>query len=229
MEENFALFDFELSTSDMAALTGLDRGERTGPDPDTVQLHPAAGFAVRERTSAAERGRTPHTSALGVCGAAHTEYAYSVSMSIRHGLLALLERGPTLRLPAARRVRGRPPGATWPLNIGQVYTTLARLERDGLVGRDGCRTTTGGIVYEITEAGRAELARWFTTPVAPGRPAPRRAGHQARAGGDHARRRRAAPSSRPSAPRRCARCRSSPGSRARRRGGDLAWRLVLDS
>jgi 2,5-diketo-D-gluconate reductase A len=34
MEENFALFDFELDQSDMAAITGLDRGERTGPDPD---------------------------------------------------------------------------------------------------------------------------------------------------------------------------------------------------
>ncbi|TFV62750.1 aldo/keto reductase [Geodermatophilus sp. DF01-2] len=35
MRENFALFDFELSRDDMATVTGLDRGERTGPDPDT--------------------------------------------------------------------------------------------------------------------------------------------------------------------------------------------------
>ena len=34
MEENFAIFDFELDESAMAALTGLDRGERTGPNPD---------------------------------------------------------------------------------------------------------------------------------------------------------------------------------------------------
>ena len=40
MEENFALFDFELSTSDMSALTGLDRNERTGPDPDTFNYIP---------------------------------------------------------------------------------------------------------------------------------------------------------------------------------------------
>lgn len=40
MEENVALFDFELSTSDMAALTGLDRGERTGPDPDSFNYVP---------------------------------------------------------------------------------------------------------------------------------------------------------------------------------------------
>jgi 2,5-diketo-D-gluconate reductase A len=35
MEENFAIFDFELDESDMAAISALDRGERTGPDPDT--------------------------------------------------------------------------------------------------------------------------------------------------------------------------------------------------
>jgi DNA-binding PadR family transcriptional regulator len=56
-------------------------------------------------------------------------------------------------------------GSTWPLNVGQVYTTLARLERDGLVaatvgGSDNQRT------YTITDAGRAEVAAWFATPVA---------------------------------------------------------------
>lgn len=40
MEENFALFDFELGDDDVAALTGLDRGERTGPDPETFNYVP---------------------------------------------------------------------------------------------------------------------------------------------------------------------------------------------
>jgi 2,5-diketo-D-gluconate reductase A len=40
MEENFALFDFELDESAMAALTGLDRGERTGPNPDEFNYIP---------------------------------------------------------------------------------------------------------------------------------------------------------------------------------------------
>jgi 2,5-diketo-D-gluconate reductase A len=40
MEENFAIFDFELDQSDMVAITALDRGERTGPDPDTFDFIP---------------------------------------------------------------------------------------------------------------------------------------------------------------------------------------------
>ncbi len=55
-------------------------------------------------------------------------------------------------------------GGTWSLNIGQVYTTLSRLERDELVHplpeNDG-----GQRPYEITATGRAEVARWFATPI----------------------------------------------------------------
>jgi len=42
MEENFAIFDFELSDAEMQAITGLDRGEdgRTGPNPDTFDMIP---------------------------------------------------------------------------------------------------------------------------------------------------------------------------------------------
>jgi 2,5-diketo-D-gluconate reductase A len=40
MEENFAIFDFELDESAMAALSGLDRGERTGPNPDDFNWMP---------------------------------------------------------------------------------------------------------------------------------------------------------------------------------------------
>jgi 2,5-diketo-D-gluconate reductase A len=36
VEENFRLFDFELTGDDMSAITGLNRNERTGPNPDTV-------------------------------------------------------------------------------------------------------------------------------------------------------------------------------------------------
>jgi len=57
-------------------------------------------------------------------------------------------------------------GTTWPLNIGQVYTTLSRLERDGLVEAIGESDTEGRVTYRITPAGRASLDDWFASPVA---------------------------------------------------------------
>jgi 2,5-diketo-D-gluconate reductase A len=41
IEENFRIFDFELTPGDMAEITALDRGERTGPDPDTFNWVPS--------------------------------------------------------------------------------------------------------------------------------------------------------------------------------------------
>jgi DNA-binding PadR family transcriptional regulator len=84
-------------------------------------------------------------------------------MSIRHGLLALLERGPMYGYQL-RTAFEESTGATWPLNIGQVYTTLSRLERDGLV-RPLPEGDGGQRPYEITDAGRADLAVWFATPI----------------------------------------------------------------
>jgi DNA-binding PadR family transcriptional regulator len=52
------------------------------------------------------------------------------------------------------------------LNAGQIYSTLARLERDGLVvGEHVAGDSRRKRVYELTDAGRAELARWIETPV----------------------------------------------------------------
>jgi DNA-binding PadR family transcriptional regulator len=52
------------------------------------------------------------------------------------------------------------------LNAGQIYSTLARLERDGLVaGQSVAGDNRRKRVYELTEAGRAVLARWIETPV----------------------------------------------------------------
>jgi DNA-binding PadR family transcriptional regulator len=84
-------------------------------------------------------------------------------MSIKHGLLALLERGP-MHGYQLRAAFEESTGGTWPLNIGQVYTTLSRLERDQLV-RPLPRTDEIQRPYAITDAGRAELAAWFATPV----------------------------------------------------------------
>jgi DNA-binding PadR family transcriptional regulator len=84
-------------------------------------------------------------------------------MSIRHGLLALLDRGPRYGYQLRTEFESRT-GSTWPLNVGQVYTTLARLERDGLVAPAG-EDDGGHAVYAITDDGRAELREWFATPV----------------------------------------------------------------
>jgi len=84
-------------------------------------------------------------------------------MSIRHGLLALLERGPRYGYQLRTEFESRT-GSTWPLNVGQVYTTLARLERDGLVVPAG-EDEAGHSLYAITEGGQAELRRWFASPV----------------------------------------------------------------
>ncbi|WP_092199895.1 PadR family transcriptional regulator [Blastococcus tunisiensis] len=85
-------------------------------------------------------------------------------MSIRHGLLALLERGPSHGYQL-RAEFDAATGATWPLNVGQVYTTLARLERDGLVAQDGVPDTEGRIAYRLTDQGRDEVRAWFGSPV----------------------------------------------------------------
>jgi DNA-binding PadR family transcriptional regulator len=87
-------------------------------------------------------------------------------MSIRHGLLALLERGPSHGYQL-RAEFDAATGATWPLNVGQVYTTLDRLERDGFVVQDGAPDADGRIAYRITDDGRAEMRAWFTSPVSP--------------------------------------------------------------
>ncbi|WP_213454525.1 PadR family transcriptional regulator [Rhizomonospora bruguierae] len=84
-------------------------------------------------------------------------------MSIRHGLLALLERGPMYGYQL-RAAFEESTGGAWPLNIGQVYTTLNRLDRDGLV-RALAESEAGQRPYEITDGGRAELTLWFATPI----------------------------------------------------------------
>ncbi|MFF1632278.1 PadR family transcriptional regulator [Leifsonia sp. NPDC058248] len=84
-------------------------------------------------------------------------------MSIRQSLLAILDQGPCygyqLRSEFERRT-----GSTWPLNVGQIYNTLDRLERDGLVTKTDS-DTDGHVNFAITETGRAEVAAWLSSPV----------------------------------------------------------------
>lgn len=86
-------------------------------------------------------------------------------MTVRESLLALLDQGPSygyqLRVEYLQRT-----GSGRPLNVGQVYTTLDRLERDGMV--ESFREKGAGHVrYTITEAGRAEVRRWLKAPLLP--------------------------------------------------------------
>jgi DNA-binding PadR family transcriptional regulator len=83
-------------------------------------------------------------------------------MSVPHALLALLSEGPKYGLRLQNEFEART-GEVWPLNVGQVYTTLQRLERDGLVETDdgeGERQKR----YRITGAGMRELNEWLRTP-----------------------------------------------------------------
>lgn len=57
-------------------------------------------------------------------------------MSVRHALLALLSDGPKYGMQLRDEYEATR-GDIWPLNVGQVYTTLQRLERDGLVESEG--------------------------------------------------------------------------------------------
>jgi DNA-binding PadR family transcriptional regulator len=84
-------------------------------------------------------------------------------MSIKYALLSLLNQQPHHGYQLKTAVEGWL-GQTWPLNIGQVYTTLARLERDGLVTA-GEVDQQGRQTYQITPAGQEALADWFATPV----------------------------------------------------------------
>lgn len=86
-------------------------------------------------------------------------------MSVRLGLLALLDEQPMYGAQLRAEFEART-GGTWPLNIGQVYTTLARLERDGLVEQADAPDEEGRITYRLTQDGRTDVLRWWGTPVA---------------------------------------------------------------
>ena len=84
-------------------------------------------------------------------------------MSVRHALLALLSDGPKYGLQLRQEFEART-GDVWPLNVGQVYTTLARLERDGLVESEGGNQDGPQKNFRITAVGEDELQGWLRTP-----------------------------------------------------------------
>lgn len=84
-------------------------------------------------------------------------------MSVRQSLLAILAQGPCygyqLRSEFERRT-----GSSSALNVGQIYSTLERLERDGLVSR-GAADEAGHVYWQITDAGRGEARAWLASAV----------------------------------------------------------------
>ena len=84
-------------------------------------------------------------------------------MSVRQSLLALLAEQDRYGYQLRQEFESRT-GGTWPINIGQIYTTLNRLQRDGLVVEAG-RQEDGSVVYRLTDEGREQAREWWTTPV----------------------------------------------------------------
>ena len=84
-------------------------------------------------------------------------------MSVKYGLLALLAERASYGAALKSGFEART-GGTWPVNVGQVYTTLDRLERDGLVVA-GEPDVEGRIAYRLTNAGLEAVERWWRSPV----------------------------------------------------------------
>ena len=95
------------------------------------------------------------------------EFGESV-VSVRHALLALLSEGPKYGMQLRDEYEGAT-GDVWPLNVGQVYTTLQRLERDGLVESDDAGADERQKAFRITAQGETELVQWLRTPPGPAR------------------------------------------------------------
>ena len=87
-------------------------------------------------------------------------------MAVKDALLALLADGPQYgyQLKSAFETAT---GHNWPLNIGQIYSTLQRLDRDSLIVEAGEPGDDGRRSYELTAAGREALTHWFAAPADP--------------------------------------------------------------
>jgi len=93
-------------------------------------------------------------------------------VSVRMALLTLLADGPRYGYQLRAEFEDRTGGA-WPLNVGQVYTTLGRLVRDGCVEVDAAHGGEDTRTYRATPEGRAAVAGWFATAVPRSEVAPR--------------------------------------------------------
>jgi DNA-binding PadR family transcriptional regulator len=97
----------------------------------------------------------------------HTKHAYCVciekDLSLKYGVMGLLSEEPLHGYEVKNRFEAML-GGTWEVNIGQIYTTLQRLERDGLVRPVGERGDRGKLLYELSNQGRKTLNDWLAQP-----------------------------------------------------------------
>jgi DNA-binding PadR family transcriptional regulator len=84
-------------------------------------------------------------------------------MSLKHSILAVLSIGDCHGYQIRQEIESRT-GQTWQINIGQIYSTLDRLERDNLIVAEG-PNLEGQIRYSITPEGKAEALEWLKAPV----------------------------------------------------------------
>jgi DNA-binding PadR family transcriptional regulator len=73
-------------------------------------------------------------------------------MRVRDGVLALLAQAPAHGYQLKREYERL--ARNGPLNVGQVYQTLDRLQRDGLVEREETADDDRRVTYRVTGAGR---------------------------------------------------------------------------
>ena len=84
-------------------------------------------------------------------------------MSLRFGILGLLAEQSLHGYEVKNRFESLL-GGTWEVNIGQIYSTLQRLERDGLVEPADDRGNRGKLPYHLTATGRRTLDDWLRQP-----------------------------------------------------------------
>ena len=84
-------------------------------------------------------------------------------MSVRASILAVLTMGECHGYQLRQEIESRT-GGSWQINIGQIYSTLERLERDGLVESAGVNEQ-GQTRYRITEIGLIEANEWLRSAI----------------------------------------------------------------
>ncbi|CAB4902905.1 unannotated protein [freshwater metagenome] len=87
-------------------------------------------------------------------------------MSVKASILAVLTMGECHGYQLRQEIESRT-GGIWSINVGQIYSTLDRLERDGLVEANQTNSD-GQTSYRITQLGLAEANEWLTSALTTG-------------------------------------------------------------